>query len=376
MSRRKRADRVGRNDACPCGSGRKFKRCHGSPSPQADFRSVIADAWRDARAGDECFHFDAPSTCEGQLIDAHSVQRAGGLSRIARNGKVYLFTPRDPFALERSGGRLIPNLVGYRQATTFRGFCGKHDNSLFAPIEDVPLEPTTEQLTLLAYRAFSYERSAKIGAIKAFKALKVPDSRRSLPSERHRQQQASDTIERSELGLSDLERDLPRFNQALRDADWSAMQHLVLRVDPLPPILLSGGTYPEADLDGQSLQELGSESALEAVYTSIVPNEDDSGTVSLSWFGDQTAPRRLAESIERVALPDAADGLLRFVFGSFENVAIAPRWWDELEAIHRGVISERFERTMQPIPAGELFVDDGVRFAPFGVTEIIRLPSS
>jgi preprotein translocase subunit SecA len=22
---------VGRNDACPCGSGRKYKRCHGDP---------------------------------------------------------------------------------------------------------------------------------------------------------------------------------------------------------------------------------------------------------------------------------------------------------------------------------------------------------
>jgi preprotein translocase subunit SecA len=23
--------RVGRNDPCPCGSGRKYKRCHGDP---------------------------------------------------------------------------------------------------------------------------------------------------------------------------------------------------------------------------------------------------------------------------------------------------------------------------------------------------------
>jgi preprotein translocase subunit SecA len=23
--------RVGRNDMCPCGSGRKYKRCHGDP---------------------------------------------------------------------------------------------------------------------------------------------------------------------------------------------------------------------------------------------------------------------------------------------------------------------------------------------------------
>jgi len=24
---------VGRNDACPCGSGRKFKKCHGASTP-------------------------------------------------------------------------------------------------------------------------------------------------------------------------------------------------------------------------------------------------------------------------------------------------------------------------------------------------------
>jgi preprotein translocase subunit SecA len=28
--------RVGRNDPCPCGSGRKFKRCHGDPRNRAD----------------------------------------------------------------------------------------------------------------------------------------------------------------------------------------------------------------------------------------------------------------------------------------------------------------------------------------------------
>ncbi len=28
--------RAGRNDPCPCGSGRKFKRCHGDPRNQAE----------------------------------------------------------------------------------------------------------------------------------------------------------------------------------------------------------------------------------------------------------------------------------------------------------------------------------------------------
>ena len=28
-SAKREADKVGRNDPCPCGSGKKYKRCHG-----------------------------------------------------------------------------------------------------------------------------------------------------------------------------------------------------------------------------------------------------------------------------------------------------------------------------------------------------------
>ena len=30
---RRDAPKVGRNDPCPCGSGRKFKQCHGAAAP-------------------------------------------------------------------------------------------------------------------------------------------------------------------------------------------------------------------------------------------------------------------------------------------------------------------------------------------------------
>jgi hypothetical protein len=36
-------ERVGRNDPCPCGSGKKFKKCHGAdngPEPQDSFDRV------------------------------------------------------------------------------------------------------------------------------------------------------------------------------------------------------------------------------------------------------------------------------------------------------------------------------------------------
>jgi hypothetical protein len=28
-----RREKIGRNDPCPCGSGKKYKKCHGAPGP-------------------------------------------------------------------------------------------------------------------------------------------------------------------------------------------------------------------------------------------------------------------------------------------------------------------------------------------------------
>ncbi|HLC43350.1 MAG TPA: SEC-C metal-binding domain-containing protein, partial [Methylomirabilota bacterium] len=36
MSGRAGRRKVGRNDPCPCGSGQKYKRCHGTSAPAFD----------------------------------------------------------------------------------------------------------------------------------------------------------------------------------------------------------------------------------------------------------------------------------------------------------------------------------------------------
>lgn len=34
---------VGRNEPCPCGSGRKYKKCHGAPTSAADPMAPLPD---------------------------------------------------------------------------------------------------------------------------------------------------------------------------------------------------------------------------------------------------------------------------------------------------------------------------------------------
>ena len=42
--------KIGRNDPCPCGSGKKYKRCHGSPTQQDNFALQINEAVTRAEA--------------------------------------------------------------------------------------------------------------------------------------------------------------------------------------------------------------------------------------------------------------------------------------------------------------------------------------
>ena len=35
---------VQRNDPCPCGSGRKFKQCHGRPQPRPGWEGIAQSA--------------------------------------------------------------------------------------------------------------------------------------------------------------------------------------------------------------------------------------------------------------------------------------------------------------------------------------------
>jgi hypothetical protein len=43
MSKPQHGNKVGRNDPCPCGSGKKFKKCHGASMPQIPMKTQLPD---------------------------------------------------------------------------------------------------------------------------------------------------------------------------------------------------------------------------------------------------------------------------------------------------------------------------------------------
>ena len=152
--------KLGRNDRCWCSSGKKYKRCHlGREAQKPLGQQEALKRFNRIYEKGNCLHPNAgPSTCSGKIIKAHTLQRNGGLSSIARGGHVYtLIKGGKMFDESRWGPSGGPNKVGIRQASTFTGFCNSHDNELFAPIEKEPFSATIEQIALLGYRAICYE---------------------------------------------------------------------------------------------------------------------------------------------------------------------------------------------------------------------------
>jgi hypothetical protein len=87
-------------------------------------RCMVPDELRDA--------------CSGNIVRAHTVSKSGSLSHIAKDGHIYAFKTSVQ-SIARVDGLLQPKMVGVNQASTFTGFCGKHDKDLFAPVEDAPI---------------------------------------------------------------------------------------------------------------------------------------------------------------------------------------------------------------------------------------------
>ena len=157
--------KIGRNEPCWCNSGKKYKKCHlGRDSQLPIPLSEIGQRYRKAFSRHLCLvPAEMKNACSGQIVRAHSVSRAACLTKIARSEHVYQIKP-DLFSETRDE---IANykLVGINQASTFTGFCGRHDGEIFRSIDREEFVASSERCFLIAYRAAAHEVFKKMSSM-------------------------------------------------------------------------------------------------------------------------------------------------------------------------------------------------------------------
>jgi len=359
----KRIQDTGRNDPCWCDSGEKYKRCHMNRSQEEPLRTYeYIKVIRKFFDKGYCLHPKAgPASCVGPIVRAHTVSRSGSLNHIARDGHVYTFSS----AQNLSNGDLIaPRLVGIRHASTFTGFCKRHDNITFEPIERYPFLSTPQHTFLLGYRALCHKlflKKANVEWIFPYQRRHL-DRGKSVEEQMMIQYQIHHLEWGNTLGLNDLIHYKSAYDKALLAEDFSNVSYYVIRLSNTPDFLCSAPHMPDIDFEGNVLQDITDTSIVVDHLTFSLIATNSGGAIVFSWHGKSDSAEQFVNSLHNLsdhALPHA---IVRFTFEYFESVFASPKWWEELNDAAR-------QRLLQRMWAGlpstgrtlDCLLDEGLR---------------
>lgn len=364
----------GRNEPCWCGSGTKFKKCHYARDAQqpANFFDTVNTIQRAGKKG-RCLHPNAGGgNCGAHAIASHTVQRNGGLAAIAEDGHV-LTTFLNAHDMQSSGGKIEPKRLGTKSASTFPGFCNKHDSEVFAAIEQKRLEPSREAAFLFFYRAICLELVRKRHVAKTtMPVLRRADSGRPLPYQVNLQRYLTEYETGIAAGLQDLERVKEKLDVQLAARDWSGAQFLSIGFDSVFPITTTFGIQPETDWEGKRLQDLADLSLVPEEIALTVTSYDGKGCAIFSWLGSADGlQRQFVDSFMSLPQAEWAAALVEVCFALSENTQIRPSWWESLDQPDRDYLNQKILSGTPSSPAQQLGPPK-IELSPAIVVENVR----
>jgi hypothetical protein len=284
-----------------------------------------------------CLHYESGERCN-EIINAHSIQKGVSLSSIAHNGYVYKLTS-DIGTLRKNKGKLSYERRGIGNVSTFLGFCKKHDNELFVPIDNGSLKPTDHQIFLYGYRSLCRELFVKENAVNI-----IDRQLENGPNQKAIKSLLTNIRQGASFGLKNLKMHKTKYDNSLKKHHYNDIKYVLFTFMEKPFIAFSGLLYPDFDFMGKRLQDLGNHSTdLELITFCSAPMKTGWGFL-FSWHNSSSKVcvdfmRSLATMIYQKRRTE--DMLFRLVISSCENHAISPQWWEQLPIGHKEQITKK-----------------------------------
>ena len=311
-----------RNQSCWCGSGRKLKACHASAATDLSNRSDLLGVARRTQNPSTCVAgAHGFGDCSGRIVKAHTVQEAS-LRAMAEDGKVMGFRA-DPATFGTKGVRL--EIVGVRDASTFTGFCAKHDDEIFACIEKEAFAFRRDQVAALHFRVLARELYKK----ETLSGVNLLVERAAPRVQRQRQKvhQAG-----TNAGLRDSKLWAAHGATAiLRGSAATDLHWLAVEMVGQSPIMCAGGYFPDVDLQGRALQDLLDLDRVASILTISLFSSSSRSFGVLAWPSDcSEALAPLVEQLRGNPLESVVSTVATLAIQRFENVFFAPSWLSAL----------------------------------------------
>ncbi|MGE7874802.1 hypothetical protein [Bacillus paramycoides] len=306
----------------------------------------------------ECFHQN--ESCSDKIIKAHSIQNNRILNKISENGEVLMIGGGSD---NSSNFKTSMQRKGRKIATTFTGFCGRHDNDLFIPIEEKNYQlGNKEQEFLFAYRALAKEYHTKMTVGDMYRKMRqyimageyhrlsnIFDEN-NQPDIDHIQYMAkavTDTLIGHEDAEARLQLFRERMNKDLDNANFNEIVTEVIELDEEYHIAASSITFIERDLDNKVVNDLADLNAqLAPLFVTIFP-QDGKTYILLSYFErNKRKYKFIREQILTQSIKMQKVIISNLIVAYFENWAISPIKWNKLGTKMQSKIHRYYVKTI------------------------------
>jgi hypothetical protein len=255
-----------------------------------------------------------------------------------------------------------PERIGLNEATTFYGFCDKHDSELFRPLESGTFGFTSEQIALLGYRAIcreSYQKDAEIAAGDMLRdAMAVdPDVWNFRQKDRIHQL--------TRLGRLNARENLASarklFTEMLNSDSRKALRYFAILFAEPPKYFCSTAFVPEWDFDGNVLQDLGQLEPFHPICFSAWAAEQRSAVVFCWHESADPVCIPFIESLRHMPNHRLGDRILSMAFEISENVVFREDWWENMRQEDQNKLAARVFSGLPSDPrTAASLLDDGL----------------
>ena len=328
--------KIGRNDPCPCGSGKKYKKCCLEKSDNPDFSDIskFAEIYKSARKAarfKECIHPDKEH-CSEKIIGAHSIQNNKILSKIADNGLLYMPCPKTDFEFS------IQHEYGRKKASVFTGFCGYHDKTTFQPIEDNDFTATTEQIFLYIYRTFALEYHKKKEAARIEQYFFE-----NKPSIANMADRTIDGKTGFDLAIKDYEEEKIIFDKALTEGKYDVLTSIVWEFDGFSNFAATAGEAPSMDFSSKRIQNLLDPHApVRHIYLCVFPENNKTYAIT-AWLKEyDDVFSSIKDKLETLSETERKNYINNTLPIIAENIVIKPSAWEALSGTEKDAFGMLF----------------------------------
>jgi hypothetical protein len=264
--------------------------------------------------------------CAGKVIDSHTIQRKGPLKRIV-DGKncVCHFEP------SRESPDPIVTEIGWRNASTFPGYCAKHDSDLFSVLEQRPFCGTNEQCVLQSFRSLCNELYRKRALIESltFQRDRI-DRGCDIDRQINLQLSITHNIEGQQKSVEENLNLWRSYETAIRNGEFDQFSSKCYFFNGDLCLTSSAAVQAEFDFNGERLVDMWDLSVDAQILSHSILTSEGQGCIVFTWRSEDKSAERMVSTFDHILDRDRADIFVQYCFLTAENTYFSRTWWDGL----------------------------------------------